>query len=981
LQKLKAATMAHHLASSVDGSGTVTIKSNTNETQTVDVGLPFGIGLSNDCVTSIKVPVGTKLVLLSACLDIPNYDAAFQCKLMMRTGREDSMDTKEWLCVCNYLGREKGGSDLPVSTSLGLEAAGPCMIELRLQGYSMGGVNVFGNVVSAGGKIGSLVPDDFMTVCRQEAQVKAPSNLNGCVSLFDGNAGSSNRLRRFMWVLWGRVSPMTKLVLHASRTLAILGMLSIFGCLGALTSPIPTTAAAPTTARLLQTTDTLSTSSIPTVSPSSLFDPSSISSPVPSFEGGCVDLTVALLLPPSSSGYEIYWNIASTAEIMVDPWISASYKVDAGSPVENTFVLESSNGTNSNNKTVCLPEGPFNFSVHQTCPNGVCFRDFVPYILSSNGRHLKCGLYYPNPDDFEFDLDYTSSEATIDLLSSNSNSDPEEGPDDSGCHSLPCISTNEMSCLEEKLMPLKCFLGGTYFDDTCGDFLEESCRTRDALGFEQNNTNSSDLEYFIATFPVKVDIICQYHQCAYENFQEKNWNEYYACECINDSSGCCVENKNNDSEGFTLSTSCQCIFEPECEVGNFDQCSIAAQYCYMAKDESLKCTHMKSACRNSDNYIFCEEAQAACCGSGDFPCGCDIWEPECQKNPSNYTCEPAADSCSNNEVFTYCLFYTYADEKLGYKSPDMDDACYTAASWTGSDDESPYLNEIFKETGGDFWYNNTGWLSNDTSYCSWFGITCDDDGSVTRLDLRNNNLTGSFPDFWITALLHIQSLDFGKNRLSGIIEYYWFSSTPMLSHIDLSENYLSGEAEMLFSPATEYVNFSHNRFTSVSRMHEFKPSYITVQSVDLSYNSVGQNLTEIFSDLPPKINELDFSNNNILGTIPRSLPKLDYLTRLTLARNQLSGKLPDFERYFPRLRDLNLSNQGAEQSSVHLSGSIPDGLSNLFDLVTLDLSKNELSSSIPEKLANLPQLQILRLTSNKLFGAIPTQLGKLSGTL
>ncbi|KAL7505943.1 hypothetical protein ACHAXN_003319 [Cyclotella atomus] len=202
----------------------------------------------------------------------------------------------------------------------------------------------------------------------------------------------------------------------------------------------------------------------------------------------------------------------------------------------------------------------------------------------------------------------------------------------------------------------------------------------------------------------------------------------------------------------------------------------------------------------------------------------------------------------------------------------------------------------------------------------------------------------------------------------------------MLSRIDLSENYLSGEAEMLFSPAAEYVNFSHNRFTSVSRMHEFKPSYTTVQTVDLSYNSVGQNLTAIFYDLPPKINELDLSHNNIRGTIPRSLPKLDYLTRLTLARNQLSGKLPDFERYFPRLRDLNLSNQGAGKSSVHLSGSIPDGLSNLFDLVTLDLSKNELSSSIPEKLANLPQLQILRLTSNKLVGSIPTQLGKLSDT-
>ena len=61
-------------------------------------------------------------------------------------------------------------------------------------------------------------------------------------------------------------------------------------------------------------------------------------------------------------------------------------------------------------------------------------------------------------------------------------------------------------------------------------------------------------------------------------------------------------------------------------------------------------------------------------------------------------------------------------------------------------------------------------------------------------------------------------------------------------------------------------------------------------------------------------------------------------------------------------------------SSESLSGSIPAGLGNLFELTSLDLSSNSLSGDIPSELGWLYKLTEIRLSGNSLTGCIPIAL-------
>ncbi len=64
--------------------------------------------------------------------------------------------------------------------------------------------------------------------------------------------------------------------------------------------------------------------------------------------------------------------------------------------------------------------------------------------------------------------------------------------------------------------------------------------------------------------------------------------------------------------------------------------------------------------------------------------------------------------------------------------------------------------------------------------------------------------------------------------------------------------------------------------------------------------------------------------------------------------------------------------------SNDLGGSIPSELSELDDLLHLNLSRNEIGGPIPDALGALKQLVYLRLTDNALDGPLPAELGDLT---
>ena len=345
-----------------------------------------------------------------------------------------------------------------------------------------------------------------------------------------------------------------------------------------------------------------------------------------------------------------------------------------------------------------------------------------------------------------------------------------------------------------------------------------------------------------------------------------------------------------------------------------------------------------------------------------------------------------------------CDLYTHAVETLGYDGNDIAGMSCDKASSIVPDCtmELESLKTVYNETGGEYWLNNTGWMTLP-DHCDWHGVMCDEEKEyVIELHLPNNNLTGGFPSNQLFKLYKLKRLDLRDNNLWGSMagtslsaEYYGedeiivndtalFFHLHDLAHVDLSQNNLSGEVDVLFAPALEHANFSHNNFTSINSFKRFKRSHQVLRICDISYNSIKTGVSDLLKNAPPNIEQLILSNNLIRGTLPSSLEHLANLRQFDISMNMLSGELPDISSLYPNLQVLDLSGQNSGDNPGFI-GAIPESLVNLQFLHILNLAGNELSSTISPVLGNFVQLKVLDISNNKLSQSIPKELGKLGG--
>ncbi|KAF2922734.1 hypothetical protein DAI22_07g136000 [Oryza sativa Japonica Group] len=86
---------------------------------------------------------------------------------------------------------------------------------------------------------------------------------------------------------------------------------------------------------------------------------------------------------------------------------------------------------------------------------------------------------------------------------------------------------------------------------------------------------------------------------------------------------------------------------------------------------------------------------------------------------------------------------------------------------------------------------------------------------------------------------------------------------------------------------------------------------------------------------------------------------------LDLSGNSLTGQIPEEISLLLGLKSLNLSGN-------HLGGKIPNTIGDLKGLESLDLSRNRLSGEIPSSLSELTSFSWLNLSYNNLSGRIPS---------
>ncbi len=286
------------------------------------------------------------------------------------------------------------------------------------------------------------------------------------------------------------------------------------------------------------------------------------------------------------------------------------------------------------------------------------------------------------------------------------------------------------------------------------------------------------------------------------------------------------------------------------------------------------------------------------------------------------------------------------------------------------------LIAFYEATNGEHWRHKDNWLT-DAPLDSWYGVTADRIGRVSRLELRGNRLNGYIPD--LSALTSLWKLDLAYNSFPG--PFPELSTLTNLAQLDLQGNELTG-------PIPDLSAYSNLRDLSLGN------NFLTGPIPD--------------KDALPNLKSLRLNHNRLTGSIPPGLEDLPNLDSLFLAGNSLSGCIP---ASLQNVRSGDLGSLGLPFCAAHTPtpGPTPtpattergalvalyeamDGanwpyqnnwLSNrpvgLWYGVTtdgrgrvteLDLRYNSLSGNVPN-LSALTNLQRLWLAGNGLTGPIP----------
>jgi len=234
------------------------------------------------------------------------------------------------------------------------------------------------------------------------------------------------------------------------------------------------------------------------------------------------------------------------------------------------------------------------------------------------------------------------------------------------------------------------------------------------------------------------------------------------------------------------------------------------------------------------------------------------------------------------------------------------------------------LRAFYEASGGSHWVKNDGWLTgmpcNGTT-ANWWGVICDEHGTVVQLLSSYNGLTGTIaPE--LGAMPHLSQLWIQHSAfLSGTIPPA-LTGLGGLTDLVLNDNGLSG-------------------------------------TIPPEFGQLGR-LTSAVLD-----------TNVISGTLAPQLGALGFLSYLGTNSNRVSGSIGS---WLGKLRALNWLNL----DSNALSGTLArDAFGPLSNLIWMDVYKNRLSGTIPAVIGSLPLTTNLRMHANRLSGTLPSSLGSL----
>ncbi|KAM7518581.1 hypothetical protein LguiB_017543 [Lonicera macranthoides] len=257
---------------------------------------------------------------------------------------------------------------------------------------------------------------------------------------------------------------------------------------------------------------------------------------------------------------------------------------------------------------------------------------------------------------------------------------------------------------------------------------------------------------------------------------------------------------------------------------------------------------------------------------------------------------------------------------------------------------------------------------NETSPCTWAGITCQKSRTVTHINLTACGIRGTLHGLSFSSLPNLQGLDLSYNLLYGTLPQQ-IGTLELLLVLDLSENRLTGSlpGEIGMLKSLLQLQFCKNEFKGSIPTSLGNLSKLLV--LELCQNKLSGSIPKEIGMLK-SLRALSLTRNELRGSIPNSIGNLSNLFYLFLDDNKLSGSIPREIGMLKSLRELCFNEN-------ELTGSIPTSFGNMSNLFHLFLYTNKISGPIPQEIGMLRHLGVLDLSTNHLSGSIPTSIGNM----
>jgi Leucine-rich repeat (LRR) protein len=256
--------------------------------------------------------------------------------------------------------------------------------------------------------------------------------------------------------------------------------------------------------------------------------------------------------------------------------------------------------------------------------------------------------------------------------------------------------------------------------------------------------------------------------------------------------------------------------------------------------------------------------------------------------------------------------------------------------------------------------------------------------NLVFLDVSENNLSGP-----VHCLPNLYHLHMSKNRLNGTFPIP-LSMIPNIYTMDIRDNQFTGMLPKMMGksfPNLKVLLLKGNMFEGTIPIDICNMRYLRL--LDLSHNKLSGQLPLCLYIMGLDDGLFDFQTNfgtftelcNVMGLPDQEefMTKsrhdyykgdvLNYMSGLDFSSNQLTGSIHESIGDMKWLRALNFSDN-------FLDGAIPNSLSNLSNLESLDLSYNKLTGQIPPELVALQSLEVFSVAYNNLSGPTPGTTGQ-----